>query len=507
MDAVLIPKVILVLNKYNSVYVVDKESKTSLESARKWAGKGCREFEVDNSGFTAKITAESFPDYSSQGGKLSFCMVEFHHKDIGTFESGISTQNLFSVIAQSKVEKGRVSGEFSFCKGGNLTYIVGPWMKEYKEYSGNYEKKVQYITTSKTTKRKVGVVYSTKTARKLYLGSMYSCKIEVGYKDSYTDEYKKVHVYLNVTNMTKEKLDDLKSTSVGDLLMEYLTQDHYSLSFNSSLIPMIECERLIEDLDYDYPSLVAKSLSKVKWGIYNYNRSMYRIHFLKKNLDDNFIVNRSTTKLIKDRFWEDFLKEWKSRGTMGDQTAPWNPKGVVGAFAGYLFRSPVDGKFNPPGKIIEDIYGINIIEDLEKRFSGYLDSMTFEDFKSHQEFLDSIKYYKGDERIYPYTVRLYLKKDNSTDSVIYKKLISTEFFGMSDNLVKHILKVLITETPKYTTEKGISSFTYDISKERVSLTNELRKEMRSIWFSFIEVEDYSDKRSMKELLQKLESKS
>lgn len=507
MDAVLIPKVILVLNKYNSVYVVDKESKTSLESARKWAGKGYREFEVDNSGFTAKITAESFPDYSSQGGKLSFCMVEFHHKDIGTFESGISTQNLFSVIAQSKVEKGRISGEFSFCKGGNLTYIVGPWMKEYKEYSGNYEKKVQYITTSKTTKRKVGVVYSTKTARKLYLGSMYSCKIEVGYKDSYIDEYKKVHVYLDVTNMTKEELDDLKNRSVGELLMEYLIQSHYSLSFNSSLTSMIECERLIEDLDYDYPSLVAESLSKMNWGIYNYNGSMYRIHYLKKNLDDNFIVNRSTTKLIKDRFWEDFLKEWKSRGTMGDQTAPWNPKGVVAALVGYLFRSPVDGKFNPPGKIIEDIYGINIVEDLEKRFSEYLDSMTFEDFKSHQKFLDSIEYYKGDERIYPHTVRLYLKKDNSIDSTLYKKLISTDFFGMSDNLVRHILEVLMTKTPRYTSEKGISSFAYDISKERASLTDDLRKEMRDIWFSFINVEDYSDKRSMKKLLQKLESKN
>lgn len=507
MDAVLIPKVILVLNKYNSVYVVDKENKTSLESARKWAGKGCREFEVDNSGFTARITAESFPDYSSQGGKLSFCMVEFHHKDIGTFESGISTQNLFSVIAQSKVENGRISGEFSFCKGRNLTYIVGPWMKEYNEYLGNYKKKVQYIATSKTTKRKVGVVYSTKTSRKLYLGPMYSCRLEVGYKDSYTDEYKKVHVYLDITNKTEEDLDDLRKMSVGEILMDYLIHDHYSLSFNSSLSSMIECERLIEDLDYDYPSLVAKSLSKMNWGVHNYSGSMYRIHYLKKNLDDNFIVNGSTTKLIKDRFWEDFLKEWKSRGTMGDQTAPWNPKGVVAALVGYLFRNPVDGKFNPPSKIIEDIYGINIVEDLEKRFSGYLDSMTFEDFKSHQKFLGSIKYYKGDERIYPYTVRLYLKKDNSTDSVIYKKFTSTEFFGMSDNLVKHILKVLMTKTPRYTTEKGISSFAYDISKERVSLTNELRKEMRSIWFSFIEVEDYSDKRSMRALLQKLESRS
>jgi hypothetical protein len=506
MDAVLIPKVILVLNKYNSVYVVDKESKTSLESARKWAGKGYREFEVDNSGFTARITTESFPDYSSQGGKLSFCMVEFYHKDVGTFESGISTQNLFSVIAQSKIEKGRISGEFSFCKGGNLTYIVGPWMKEYKEYSGNYEKKVQYIETSKTTKRKIGVVYSTKTARKLYLGPMYSCKIEVGYKDSYTDEYKKVHVYLDITNKTEEELDDLRGMSVGEILMEYLIQDHYSLSFNSSLTPMIECERFIEDQDYDYPSLVSKSLSKVNWGLYNYNRSMYRIHFLKKNLDDNFIVNRSTIKLIKDRFWEDFLKEWKNRGTMGDRVAPWNPKGVVGAFAGHLFRGLVEGKFNPPGKIIEDIYGINIIEELEKRFSEYLDSMTFEDFKSHQKFLDSIEYYKGDERIYPHTVRLYLKKDNSIDSIIYKKLISTEFFGMSDNLVRHILKVLMTKTPRYTSEKGISSFAYDISKEKVSLTDDLRKEMRDIWFSFINVEDYSDKRSMKELLQKLESK-
>lgn len=187
--------------------------------------------------------------------------------------------------------------------------------------------------------------------------------------------------------------------------------------------------------------------------------------------------------------------------------APWDPKEVVGAFTNYMFRLPIDEKFSPPGKLIEDIYRINIVEDLERRFSEYLDSMTFEDFKSHQKFLDSIECYRGDERIYPYTVRLYLKKDNSTDSVIYKKLISTEFFGMSDNLVRHILKVLMTETPEYTTEKGISSFTYDISKERVSLTNELRKEMRSIWFSFIEVEDYSDKRSMRALLQKLESRS
>lgn len=506
MDAVLIPKVILVLNKYNSVYVVDKESKTSLESARKWAGKGCREFEVDNSGFTAKITAKSFPDYSSQGGKLSFCMVEFHHKDIGTFESGISTQNLFSVIAQSKIENGRISGEFSFCKGRNLTYIVGPWMKEYNEYLGNYKKKVQYIATSKTTKRKVGVVYSTKTSRKLYLGPMYSCRLEVGYKDSYTDEYKKVHVYLDITNKTEEDLDDLRKMSVGEILMDYLIHDHYSLSFNSSLSSMIECERLTEDRNYDYPSLVVGSIPKIRAESYDYTRSMYRINSLKKNLEDKFIVDGIVIRMIKDKSWENFLKDWKNRGTIGDRMAPWDPKEVVGAFTNYMFRLPIDEKFSPPGKLIEDIYRINIVEDLERRFSEYLDSMTFEDFKSHQKFLDSIECYRGDERIYPHTVRLYLKEDNSIDSVIYKKFTSTEFFGMSDNLVKHILKVLMTKTPRYTTEKGISSFTYDISKERVSLTNELRKEMRSIWFSFIEVEDYSDKRSMKELLQKLESK-
>lgn len=506
MDAVLVPKVILVLNKYNSVYVVDKESKTSLDSARKWAGEDYREFEVDNFGFTARITAGSFPDYSSQGGKLSFCMVEFHHKDVGTFESGISTQNLFSVIAQSKIENGKISGEFSFCKGRNLTYIVGPWMKEYKEYSGNYKKKVQYDATSKTSKRKVGVVYRSKTTKKLYLGPMYSCKIEVGYNDSYTDEYKKVHVYLDITNLTEEELNDLRKMSVGEILMDYLIQDHYSLSFNSSLTSMIECERLIDNQDYDYPSLVAESLPKMKWGIYHYDGSMYKIHFLKKSLDDKFIVNESTIKLIKDRFWEDFLKEWRSRGIMSDQIAPWNHKEVVKALAGRLFRNLIDGKFNPPGKIIEDIYGINIIDDLEERFSRYLDSMTFEDFKNHQKFLDSIEYYKGDERIYPYTVRLYLKRDNNIDTIIYKKFISTEFFGMSDNLVRHVLKVLMTKAPRYTNEKGISSFAYDISKERVSLTDELKKEMRDIWFSFINVEDYSDKRLMKALLQKLESK-
>ena len=168
-------------------YIVDPSNKKMLESARNWGrwveygryvpGEGYpdkvehepEEFTFDNNGFTLELV--DCAEQSSQGGKLSFwnCNIT---KDGHTFLVGIAANLLLDVLKHNTFIDGKCQTPLMFarCKGG--VGMLSENMESYQQALNDMQLKKK-VSSGKTSKHKIGHIYSTLTASDAYLADLY----------------------------------------------------------------------------------------------------------------------------------------------------------------------------------------------------------------------------------------------------------------------------------------------------------------------------------------------
>lgn len=192
----LFDKVIIIAKKYrhwvdgeNTLqgYIVDPSNKKMLENARswgQWAEYGeydpvtnrretiehePEEFTFDNKDFTLELV--DCARQSSQGGKLSFwnCKIT---KDGHEFIIGIAANLLLDVLKSNTFIDGKCQSPLMFarCKGG--VGMLSENMESYQQALKDMQLKKK-VNSGKTSKHKLGHIYSTLTESNAYLADLY----------------------------------------------------------------------------------------------------------------------------------------------------------------------------------------------------------------------------------------------------------------------------------------------------------------------------------------------
>lgn len=168
-------------------YIVDPGNKKMLESARYWGQwteygeydpvTGRRktiehepeEFTFDNKDFTLELV--DCAGQSSQGGKLSFwnCKIT---KDGHEFIIGIAANLLLDVLKSNTFIDGKCQSPLMFarCKGG--VGMLSENMESYQQALKDMQLKKK-VSSGKTSKHKIGHIYSTLTGSDAYLADLY----------------------------------------------------------------------------------------------------------------------------------------------------------------------------------------------------------------------------------------------------------------------------------------------------------------------------------------------
>ena len=171
-------------------YIVDPSNTKQLAYAREWGttykyiydevdGKRVykdkeiiepEEFTYDNKDFTLELAEAA--EHSSQGGKLSFWNCWVTASDGKRFLIGIAANLLLDVLKSTTVINGVVQDKLMFarCKGG--VGMLSQNMSSYN-YALDDEATRKKSSKGKTSKHKVGHVYSTLTQNNVYLGTFY----------------------------------------------------------------------------------------------------------------------------------------------------------------------------------------------------------------------------------------------------------------------------------------------------------------------------------------------
>ena len=171
-------------------YIVDPANKKQLESARRWGtvtrynyeevdGKRqCtgsydippEEYTYENKDFILELCDAA--DNSCEGGKLSFWNCWITAADGKRFLVGIAANLLLDVLKSTTVINGVVQEKLMFarCKGG--VGMLSQNMNSYKDAVRD-ETARKNSSKGKTSKHRIGHVYSTLTQNNVYLGNFY----------------------------------------------------------------------------------------------------------------------------------------------------------------------------------------------------------------------------------------------------------------------------------------------------------------------------------------------
>lgn len=218
----------------NQAFVADSANTDRLNTGRDWAkfSKKCIEYTYKNENLT--LTTLNGPQYSSNGGKLSFCNCIITAPDGKQFLVGINTEYLFDLFKECTVEKGTIKEKLMFVFDKNRTFMV---FKDSQMYNNIIDKNLiskNYNNLPKTTKRKFGYIYSSKTKSSVYLGSYYAqYKVYPKYYNTYNGNTFaiqklstpiKINLYYSV-NALQDKLSDF-----------CIKNNFYTTSNSSSLV-------------------------------------------------------------------------------------------------------------------------------------------------------------------------------------------------------------------------------------------------------------------------------
>lgn len=182
-------------------YVVDPSNKQMLKNARSWGTVFTGEYIYDEDGHVKEAIKADPQEYiyknenftlelkesanaSSQGGKLSFWNCKITAPDGKSFIVGIDANLLLDVLRFNDVVKGVIQSPLIFARRNGNIGMLSETMESYQTALKDDQLRVA-SKKGKTTKHKVGHVYSTLTQKNIYFGKYYQWYEPIKKKNEY----------------------------------------------------------------------------------------------------------------------------------------------------------------------------------------------------------------------------------------------------------------------------------------------------------------------------------
>lgn len=239
-----IPEYITFIEKNSSLnikqaFVADSDDSNRLNTGRNWAKfrsinkneKNYNEYTYKNEDL--KLTIYESPQYSSNGGKLSFCNCIITAHDGKQFSVGINTDYLFDLFKECTIEKGTIKEKLMFAFDKNRTFMVFKDSQIYNNIINECLISKNYNNLPKTTKRKFGYIYSSKTKSAIYLGSYYS-QYKVCNKYFSISSDSTYYIQKLITPIKVNLYYNLNNNNLQDKLSDFCIKNNLYLTSNSS---------------------------------------------------------------------------------------------------------------------------------------------------------------------------------------------------------------------------------------------------------------------------------
>lgn len=176
------------------------------------------------------------PQCSSNGGKVSFCNCIITVPDGKQFLVGINTEYLFDLFKECTIEKGTIKEKLMFAFDKNRTFMVFKDSQMYNNIINECLISKNYNNLPKTTKRKFGYIYSSKTKSAIYLGSYYA-QYKVCNKYFSTSSNSTYYIQKLITPIKVNLYYKLNDNNLQDKLSDFCIKNNlYCASNYSSLV-------------------------------------------------------------------------------------------------------------------------------------------------------------------------------------------------------------------------------------------------------------------------------
>lgn len=286
------------VNKWG--YFVDPDNTDQIMVAKQWSGiRRDGELTEENYYVTEnkdfKLTIVDSAGGSSQGGKLSWWTVKISKNDKEWF-TAINANQLCELIKQSMFINGICRDTVSYATRNGSNSFLTETCEDYKQALEDMQYKSEIKSQKKTSKHKIGKVYTTLTESDAYIWDYYKC-YEVVCDDRWRSNPK-----IKIKKIQPIKFKCMERVNRGDVASKkFLTvRDFIWMDGKQKLPARFEDSEF--DFTYDLTEEMLNQLEKsAKEAILNLDdKSVYDFEALCRSFDPNYIFDEKTRKWLAD---------------------------------------------------------------------------------------------------------------------------------------------------------------------------------------------------------------
>ncbi len=285
------------VNKWG--YFVDPDNADQVTTAKQWAGirhdgemTEDEYYVTENRDF--RITIVGSAGGTSQGGKLSWWTVKIT-KDGNELFTAINADQLCSLIKQSTFINGICSDTVSYatCNGSNA--FLSKACEEYKQAVQDMQRKSEVKSRKKTSKHKIGKVYSTLTESDAYIWDYYQC-----YQVVCNDWWRRDPT-IKIEKIQPIKLKHMEPVDPGDVASKkFLDARCFAWMYGKEKLPA-RFENNNFDFTYDLTSEMLTNLEqRAKEIVMRQPVNVSGLKVLVKSFDPNYAFDTNTRKWLTD---------------------------------------------------------------------------------------------------------------------------------------------------------------------------------------------------------------
>ena len=286
------------VNKWG--YFVDPDNADQVTAAKRWAcirhdGEMTEDeyYVTENRDF--RITIVDSAGGSSQGGKLSWWTVKITKDDKEWF-TAINADQLCDLIKQSTFINGICSDTVSYatCNGSNA--FLSKTCEEYKQAVEDMQRKSEVKSQKKTSKHKIGKVYTTLTESDAYLWDYYKC-----YEVVYDGQWRR-NLKIRIKKIQPIKLKYMRHVDAGDVASKkFLAPREFMWMYGKQKLPA-RFEDSEFDFTYDLTEEMFNQIEKSAKEIIlkNDDESVYEIEKLCISFNPNYKFDEKTLNWLSD---------------------------------------------------------------------------------------------------------------------------------------------------------------------------------------------------------------
>lgn len=255
----LLERVGIVSKRNGWAYFVDPDNTDQIMVAKQWAGIR-RDGELTDENYyitenkNFKLEIINSAGGSSQGGKLSWWTVKINKNDKEWF-TAINANQLCELIKQSMFINGICRDTVSYATRNGSNSFLTETCEDYKQALEDMKRKSEVKSQKKTSKHKIGKVYTTLTESDAYIWDYYKC-YEVVCDDRWSRNPK-----ITIKKIQPIKFKCMEHVNRGDVASKkFLTVRDFIWMYGKRKLPA-----RFEDDDFDFTyDLTSEMLSRLE---------------------------------------------------------------------------------------------------------------------------------------------------------------------------------------------------------------------------------------------------